>query len=58
MGRQGIVARYWDSEKLSGTRPLCGRRRAPNDGFIGQDILRESSAVRIDYKASVVEFEK
>ena len=28
------------------------------DGFVGQDILREFSAVRIDYKAGVVEFEK
>jgi hypothetical protein len=28
------------------------------DGFIGQDILREFSAVRIDYKAGLVEFEK
>ncbi len=28
------------------------------DGTIGQDVLREFSAVRIDYKASVIEFEK
>jgi Aspartyl protease len=28
------------------------------DGFIGQDVLREVSAVRIDYKANVIEFEK
>jgi hypothetical protein len=28
------------------------------DGFIGQDVLREFSAVRIDYKAGLVEFEK
>ena len=28
------------------------------DGFVGQDILREFSAVRIDYKAGLVEFEK
>jgi hypothetical protein len=28
------------------------------DGFIGQDILREFSAVRIDYKAGVIEFRK
>jgi predicted aspartyl protease len=28
------------------------------DGFIGQDVLREFSALRIDFKASVVEFEK
>jgi len=28
------------------------------DGFIGQDLLREFSVVRIDYKASVIEFEK
>jgi len=28
------------------------------DGFVGQDILREFSVVRIDYKASVIEFEK
>ena len=28
------------------------------DGFIGQDVLREFSAARIDYKASVIEFEK
>jgi hypothetical protein len=28
------------------------------DGFVGQDILREFSSVRIDYKAGFVEFEK
>ncbi|HKW34139.1 MAG TPA: hypothetical protein VJN92_14100 [Candidatus Acidoferrum sp.] len=28
------------------------------DGFVGQDILREFSAVRIDYKAGLVEFEQ
>jgi hypothetical protein len=28
------------------------------DGFLGQDILREFSAVRIDYKGGVIEFEK
>lgn len=28
------------------------------DGFLGQDILRKFSAVRIDYKAGVVEFEQ
>jgi len=28
------------------------------DGFIGQDILREFSVLRIDYKAGVVGFEK
>ena len=28
------------------------------DGFIGQDLLREFSAVRIDYKSAQVEFEK
>ena len=28
------------------------------DGILGQDILREFSSVRINYRASVVEFEK
>jgi hypothetical protein len=28
------------------------------DGLIGQDVLQDFPAVRIDYKASVVEFEK
>jgi len=28
------------------------------DGIVGQDLLREFSAVRIDYKAGLVEFEK
>src|SRR5215467_4689698 len=28
------------------------------DGFIGQDLLREFSVVRIDYKAGQLEFEK
>jgi hypothetical protein len=28
------------------------------DGYRGQDILREFSAVRIDYKVGLVEFEK
>jgi len=27
-------------------------------GFVGQDVLREFSAARIDYKAGLVEFEK
>lgn len=30
----------------------------PIDGIIGQDILRQFSAVRINYKAGLVEFEK
>ena len=34
------------------------RLGTPINGFIGQDILREFSTVRIDYKAGVVEFEK
>ena len=38
-----------DASKRLGTRI---------DGFVGQDILREFSAVRIDYKAGLVEFEK
>jgi hypothetical protein len=28
------------------------------DGVLGEDVLRKFSAVRIDYKAGVVEFEK
>ena len=28
------------------------------DGLLGQDVLRQFSAIRIDYKASVIEFEK
>ena len=34
------------------------RLDTPIDGFVGQDLLREFSVVRIDYKAGAVEFEK
>ena len=34
------------------------RMGAQVDGFLGQDILRSFSTVRVDYKAGVVEFEK
>jgi len=42
---QRVVFRYPDELKTA-------------QGIVGQDVLREFSAVRIDYKASVIEFEK
>ena len=47
--REILVMDLSDASKRIGTRI---------DGFVGQDLLREFSAVRIDYKASVIEFEK
>lgn len=34
------------------------RLGAQIDGLLGQNILRDFSAIRIDYKANVIEFEK
>ena len=47
--RPMLVMDLSDASKRLGTRI---------DGFVGQDILREFAAVRIDYKAGLVEFEK
>ena len=47
--RAVLVMDLSEASKRLGTR---------TDGFIGQDVLREFSAVRIDYKASVIEFER
>lgn len=44
-----LVMDLSEASKQTGTRI---------DGFIGQDILREFSALRIDYKAGLVEFEQ
>jgi hypothetical protein len=46
--REVLVMDLSESSKRLGTRI---------DGFIGQDLLREFSAVRIDYKHSVLELE-
>jgi len=47
--RTVLLVNMCDVSKRLGTRV---------DGMIGQDLLREFSVVRIDYKANVIEFEK
>ena len=48
INRRVLVMDLTDASKRMGTRV---------DGFLGQDVLREFSAVRIDFKNGVVELE-
>ena len=50
-----LEKRHW-IERAVLVMDLSDARRI--DGFVGQDILREFAAVRIAYKASLVEFEQ